>query len=371
MTMWHGLRFIGNISFYVLVFLFTAQFVQAQSSTILPAKVIGAGDIVSQETNGLGKGSFTQDVIARIKDGDTTRVVSFSNDFTPLKKDDHIYLRVTHDSGEIFYSVYDVDRRWPLVALGIIFATVIVIFGGRSGLRSLLSLVVSIAVIIYILMPIIASGRSPLLWGMTIAIALLAFVMGATHGLRPKTYAAFLGTSIAVAITGALAVVITRMMMFSGIGTEDAFFLSASRESIDMASLLLTGIIIGMIGVLDDVAITQAAVVMELKRAGVRGVRTLYTRAMVVGREHVGALINTLVLAYAGASLPLFLLLATYNEPFGAVISIEVVSVEVVRSLVGSIGLIVAVPITTFLATSFTARDCEDASTSCAHKHKH
>ncbi len=371
MMLQRTLRAMVGTVFCALVFLSVAQFAQAQSTAVLPATVIDAGAVVSQEAYGLSKGTFTQDVIARMKDGDATKVVSFPNDFAPLKIGDRIYLRATRDGDETFYSVYDIDRRWPLVVLGVVFATVIVIFGGRSGLRSLLSLIVSIVVIIYVLMPLIASGRSPLLWGMVIAVALLALVMGFTHGLRPKTYAAFLGTSIAVAITGVLAVIVTKAMAFSGIGTEDAFFLSTSRASIDMASLLLTGIIIGMLGVLDDVAITQAAVVMELKRAGVRGVRALYARAMVIGHEHVGALINTLVLAYAGASLPLFLLLATYNEPFGAVISIELVSVEIVRSLVGSIGLILAVPITTFLATSFTARDQEDVSALCAHGHQH
>lgn len=343
---------------------------QQQETFVVAARVIAAEDPVYEEDLGFGVETFTQEVRLRLTHVDGTREnVDMLNDFAPLSIGDRIYVHEMRDAYGVYYSVYDIDRRQPLLILAALFVVVIVAFGGRAGLRSLVALVVSVLMILYVLMPAVVSEHSPLGWGVAIAIVLLALVMGLTHGLRPKTYAAFLGTSIAVLITGSLAYIVTHMAAFSGIGSEEAFFLSVASQSIDMTSLLLTGIIIGMLGVLDDVAITQAAVVMELKKAGVKGAKNLYSRAMVVGREHVGALINTLVLAYAGASLPLFLLLATYEEPFGALVSIELVAVEIVRALVGSIGLVLAVPLTTFLATRFNARDEQDTHAACAHGH--
>ncbi len=353
------------VALVITIATFTCTYnVQAQETSILSAEVVDVGEISDKASRELGIDTFSQEVLVRTQNQGN---VPLLNDFAPLEKGDKIYIRETVDVDGVYYSVYDIDRRQILWIIMGIFSVVVVAFGGRSGVRSLVSLMVSIAVILYVLMPAIASGKSPLVWGMGIAVGLLALVMGITHGLRPKTYAAFLGTSIAVGITAIFAWIATEAASFSGIGSEEAFFLSVASASIDMRSLLLTGIIIGMLGVLDDVAITQAAVVMELKKAGVRGVRNLYAGAMAVGREHVGALINTLVLAYAGASLPLFLLLATYNEPFGALVSIEIVAVEIVRALVGSIGLILAVPITTILATRFTAHDEEDTHAACAH----
>ncbi len=344
-------------------------YAQEQQHIIAPAVVISAGDVVKEHSATLHHDTFTQEVTVRIKQNDTEKVAHFVNDFVPLSVGDHIFVRESIDGDKVFYSIYDLDRRSTLLFIGLIFVAVILLFGGRSGMRSLIALALSVVVILYVLMPVVASGRSPLVWGILIAIVLLAAVMGLTHGLRPKTYAAFLGTSSAVLITGVLAAGITHMASFTGTGTDEAFFLSMESDSIDMARLLLAGIIIGMLGVLDDVAITQAAVVMELKRAGIRDMRTLYKRAMIIGREHVGALINTLVLAYAGASLPLFLLLSTYNEPFGALVSLEIVAVEIVRSIVGSIGLILAVPITTVFAAYFSARDEDDARAVCNHNH--
>lgn len=338
-------------------------------AAVYPATVVSAGEVQEDIVEEVNYHAFTQDILVAFTRGPHKNdIVPMNNDFAPFTEGQNIFVRVDEDEdGSLLYAVYTIDRSGILFLLLVIFVVTIIVFGGRRGVRSLASLVASILVIFYILMPLISAGHSPMLWGVVIAISLLGLVMVMTHGLRPKTYAAFLGTSIAVALTSIMTFFILQAGHFSGLGTEEAFGLMTAGKSIDMIQLLFVGIIIGMLGVLDDVAITQAAVVMELKSAGVRG-KKLYTKALRVGHEHVGALVNTLVLAYAGAALPLFLLLATFNEPLLAVMSIEIIATEIIRALVGSIGIILAVPLTTLLATFFMARDAEDMRGCHAHQ---
>lgn len=339
---------------------------------IYPAVVTGVtdaepGDVAAEE--GVELDFFLQKTNLTVHTPSGDRQMTIDNDFMPLAVGDEVFVRVAADAEGEVVTVYDMDRRWSLGLLVGLFAAAVALFGGVSGLRSLLALALSVMVIFYILMPLLASGRSPVVWGGFVAVGLLALAMLVTHGARRTTLAAFLGTAFAVVVTGALTSVIMGMARFTGVGTEEAFFLSNAVPGIDMVRLLFAGVLIGMVGVLDDVAITQASVVAELRRAGVAGWET-YRRAMVVGREHVGALINTLVLAYAGASLPMLLLLSTYREPLGAVVSIEMVAAEIVRSLAGSIGLIIAVPATTAIAV-WLLRDPAHVPPAHGHTHAH
>lgn len=345
---------ISRFFIFSLMFGVCAISAHAQSSesteNIYRASVIEVADPVYEDEISQS-GNFAQNISVQLLTEEYREIV-IENDFSVLDKGDKVYIRESIIEGESLYSIYAIDRMMTLGILLIIFVGVVVLFGGMGGVRALLSLVLSIGIIFFVLMPVVAAGHSPIIWGIAIAVVLLAVMMMITHGLTKQTFIAFGGTSIAVIITGVIALIAVDYAQFTGIASDEAFYLSIMNGVIHMPSLLLAGIVIGMLGVLDDAAITQVAVVTQLRHAGVRG-HQLYRRSMVVGREHVSALINTLILAYAGASLPLFLLLATYNEPLGALLNLEVIAIEIIRAIVGSIGLVLAVPITTFLATFF------------------
>ncbi len=320
---------------------------------------------LSPEQGPLDYNTFSQELTVRLSNND---IITFNNDFIAVDKGNSVYIRAVESGGELTYMLYDYDRTTILWGLAAGFVIIVLLVGGFRAIRALLSLVAVMGVVLYVFLPLMANGYSPVTWGIGIAIVLLALAMGITHGLNRVTLTAFLGTSIAVIVTGAIAFVSVKLSRFTGLGTEESFALQVIGTQIDLPQLLLAGIVIGILGVLDDVSITQASLVAELKKAGREG-KELFTSAMKVGRDHIGALINTLVLAYAGASLPLFILLSTYEEPLGAILSIELVAAEIMRSLIGSMGLVIAVPITTFLAMLIVRP--EDEGVGHSHPHHH
>jgi uncharacterized membrane protein len=205
--------------------------------------------------------------------------------------------------------------------------------------------------LLYII-PEILSGRDPLLVSITGAFGLLAVTLYLVYGWTLKTHAAVIGTFIALLITGLLANYFVDLTRLTGFGSEEALFLLQVPDlQINLRGLVLGGMLIGALGVLDDLVITQASVVFELHEAdpGLK-FRWLYRRAMRVGQDHVAATVNTLVLAYAGAALPTLLLFAQSGESYLDLLNLEFVTEEIVRTLVGSLGLFTAVPITTALA---------------------
>jgi uncharacterized membrane protein len=233
----------------------------------------------------------------------------------------------------------------------------VIALGRWQGLRSLLGLVLTFAVIIWFLVPSVLGGRSPVAVALVAAGLILVVTMYLSHGASVKTTVAVVGTAVALVVTAALAVAFTWAASVSGVMDEDVRLLSALVGGVDVRGLLLAGIIIGGLGVLDDVTMTQSAAVFQVRRAATDpSPRQLYAAGMAVGRDHVAAAVNTLFLAYAGAALPLLLLFATNPAGLDRVVSLEVVAVEIVRTLVGSIGLVSAVPVTTALAALLAAR---------------
>jgi uncharacterized membrane protein len=288
--------------------------------------------------------------------------IVFDNDFVELEAGDTVFLDRT-TSGEFeYYTVKDMDRTVPLLILfGLFFGTVI-LFGGFQGARSVLTLFASLLAIIYILIPALLAGYSPVLMSVIVGTVILFFAIFFVHGWNKPSFIAFMGTVISVAATGILAAIFVHMSSLTGFFSDEATYLHVyTGGSINIAGILLAAIIIGSLGVLDDIAMTQVAVVKEffdLDEA--LSERQVYKKALIVGRAHIGTLINTLVLAYAGVTLPL-LLLFFYNADtsFVSMINKEVFATEIVRSLVGSIGLILAVPITTRLAVIFLKRSIQ------------
>jgi uncharacterized membrane protein len=254
------------------------------------------------------------------------------------------------------YQILDHQRGRGLWVLGIAFALAVVAFGRWRGLAALGGLAITFGVLLLFIVPAILDGRSPLLVAVVGSAAIMLSVLYLTHGFTVPTSVAVLGTLASLTLTGLLALAATAALHLSGVGTEETNFLSLAFSDVNMQGLLLAGILIGSLGVLDDVAVTQAVTVSELARANPALPATgLFRAASRVGRAHITSVINTLVLAYAGASLPLLILLAAGNAPLGQVLTTQMLAQEIVRSAVGTMGLIAAVPITTALA-AFMAR---------------
>jgi uncharacterized membrane protein len=254
------------------------------------------------------------------------------------------------------YQITDHQRGTQLWMLVAAFVLAVLAFGRWRGLRALLGLAVSFAILLLFIVPGILAGESPLLVAIVGASAIMLTVLYLTNGVNVETSIAVLGTLAALALTGLLAAVFTGITSLTGIASDDASYISVTYPSVDMRGLLLAGILIGALGVLDDVTVTQAATVTELAIANPSYTpRQLYRAATRIGRAHIASVINTIILAYAGASLPVLLLLVAGRTPTGQLLTEQLMAQELVRSGVGTIGLITAVPITTALA-ALTAR---------------
>ena len=249
------------------------------------------------------------------------------------------------------YSVVDHERGTPMLWLLALTAAVVLLFGRWRGLTSLAGLAISFAVLLLFVLPAILQGSPPLLVAVVGAAAIMFAALYLTHGVTVHTSVAVAGTLASLVVTGLLGAAFTAALHLTGIANDDDSLLAATRGGIDMRGLLLAGIIIGALGVLDDVTVTQAATVAEMAQAGGHTRRSLYRTAIRVGRAHVASAVNTIVLAYAGTSLPLLLLVAAGPQPVGDLLTSGFLAQEILRSAVGTIGLVASVPITTALAT--------------------
>jgi uncharacterized membrane protein len=271
------------------------------------------------------------------------------------------------------YTLYDFERRKPMFILGGLFALVVVVFARWRGLLSLVGLGISLVIVLLFVVPAILDGKSALLVAVVGSVVIAYTTIPLAHGWGPKSLAALLGSVASLLLTALLAVVFTHATHLTGLSSEEAIFLQIGAAQVSLPGLLLAGMVIGALGVLDDVTISQASTVMALRRAnpGLKFNR-LSGLALDVGRDHVSATVNTLVLAYVGASLPILLLFSAADLGVGNALNLEVVAKEVVATLVGSIGLITAVPITTaltaLLALSVAPEQIEDDD---GHGHAH
>lgn len=269
---------------------------------------------------------------------------------------DAVVLAVVTDPGEPGdrrYGIVDHRRGTPLFLLVALFAVVIVAFGLRRGLASLAGLAACFVLLLTFVLPGIIGGHPPLLVAVVGAALVMFVIMYLVHGISVRTSVAVLGTLGALVITGGLGVLATVATHLTGVVGDDELSLFTTNPDIDLRGVLLAGIIIGSLGVLDDVTVSQATTVGELARADPTQSRwRLYRAGTRVGRAHVASVINTLVLAYAGASLPLLLLIVlnTTGQDAGAVLTTQPIAQEIVRSVVATIGLVAAVPLTTALA---------------------
>lgn len=347
------MRYALAILFFFPILL-GAQEVHQELQETVRAEVIR---IISEETRdiiGTDADAVVQEVLVEIQGGlRKGENVSFETDLMPLSVGDRIYVnRLVSIDGVEYFNFKDIDRTVPLILLVILFAGILWWLSGFQGLRALLSLGLSALILFFVLVPLLLNGYSPAWVSILVAGPMLAVTLFLTHGIHTRVWMAFWGTFGAVIATCILAASWVSFARFTGLSSDASIYLNFSTQgSLDFGGLLLGSIIIGILGVLDDVAITQASVVRELKQANASlPFRELYLRALRVGRDHVGSLVNTLAFAYMGVSLPLVLLLAKANSDIVFSLNQEMVAVELVRIFVGSIGLMLAVPFTTLIA---------------------
>jgi len=260
----------------------------------------------------------------------------------------------------------DFERATPILWLTITFVVFIVAVSGWQGVRGLVGMAASLGVILWFIIPEILRGGDPVLVSVFGAFVLLAATLYLIYGWGWKTHAAVLGMSVSLLLTALLANAFVDLTRLSGFGNEDAIYVVQQLDiSLNLRGLVLAGVIIGALGALDDLVITQASVAFELHDTDPSlGLGTLYRRAMAVGKDHIAAMINTLVLAYAGAALPTLLLFSLTQQSFLTLINLEFITEEIVRTLVGSIGLILAAPITTLVSSLLAIRAGEGDSSS-------
>ena len=278
---------------------------------------------------------------------------------TTYKEGDKVLVVASfNDQGEVTYYVTDYIRDNSLILIFVIFVFVLLLVGRFKGLRAVLSLVLSFLVIVKYIIPQILSGADPIIVTIIGSLAILLVVVYLTEGVNKKSHIASLSIFVSLVLTIILSVIFVSLAKLSGLGSEEiSFLINLDGDNIDFKGLLLAGIIIGTLGVLDDVVISQIATVEQLYETDKQqSQRTVYKKAYTVGVSHISSMANTLFLAYAGASLPLLVLFVSGESAFAAfgdVLNNEAIATEVVRTLAGSIGLVLTVPISTFLAVIF------------------
>ncbi|MCF1595410.1 YibE/F family protein [Streptomyces muensis] len=259
---------------------------------------------------------------------------------------------------DLQYSVTDVNRKFPMALLAGIFALAVVVVGRMRGVMALVALAISFLVLTFFILPAILQGSNPLVVAVVGASAIMLIALYLCHGLSARTSVAVLGTLLSLLLIGLLGSGFIDWAALTGNTDDNTGLIHGLYPSIDMSGLLLAGVIIGSLGVLDDVTVTQTSAVWELHEANpTMGWRGLYRAGIRIGRDHIASVVNTLVLAYAGAALPLLLLFSIAQSGVGTVANSELVAEEIVRTLVGSIGLVASVPVTTALAALVVSAD--------------
>jgi uncharacterized membrane protein len=256
------------------------------------------------------------------------------------------------------YAFVDFERRAPLLWLIGAFAVLVVVLARRQGARALLALLASLVLVVAFVVPAILAGRSPVLVALAGGLGVMILTTVITYGTGVKSQAAMLGTTVSLLVIAGLAALAVKAAQITGFASEEALLLQGyGEQELSLQGLVLAGVVIGALGVLDDVTVSQASTVLALRRANpLYGLRKLFGEALAVGRDHLGATVNTLVLAYVGASLPTLLIFSTNGVGISEGLNREPVATQVVAMLVGSIGLVAAVPLTTLLAAVLAVR---------------
>ncbi|MDQ3931551.1 MAG: YibE/F family protein [Actinomycetota bacterium] len=298
------------------------------------------------------------DVLSGPDTGTTFELDTVEGDYPTFHSGDRVLLGVQEATeGQTNYYIGDFDRRLPLGLLAAVFVAVVLLVGRGHGLRALIGLGASLLIVTRFIVPAVIAGENPFAVAVVGAFAVMIVTLYLCHGLNAKTSAALVGTAAALGITALLGVTFVTLTRLTGFSSEEASFVRFAIEGVDVRGLVLAGLVIGALGVLDDVTVAQASTAFAVHDANPeQSWSEVFRRAMNVGRDHIASTVNTLVLAYVGASIVLLVLFSSGGIGFGDIVNSEVVAQEVVTTLVGSLGLISAVPLTTALAAALAAR---------------
>lgn len=338
--------------------------VLAQSKPVPPDTVEAVVTKIDEETEGIPAGATGLQLYQKLdlvltSGSQKGKTITLENGNLPMADvqkyvvGDKLVLNHGKDlSGKDEYTIEDYVRRGALLWAFIVFVLVAIAIGARRGFTSLIGMGISFSIIFLYTLPTIAHRGDPMTAAIISSFIIVPVTFYLSHGFNKKTTVAIVGTFISLVITGMLANYFVVLAHLTGYGSEEAGYLQVYYPGmVNIQGLFLAGIVIGGVGVLNDITVSQAAIVAELQKASDKiGFISLYRKAMNVGHDHIASMINTLILVYAGAALPLLVLLIDNPQPFSQIINNEFMAEEVVRTLVVSIGLILAVPITTFLA---------------------
>ena len=283
----------------------------------------------------------------------------FTNESRLFREGDRVLVERTRTlEGEDVFHVTDYVRTSPLFWLTALFVAATLLLSGWQGLRSLLGMGVSLVVILFFIVPQILDGRNPVIVAILGSVVMMGISLYLVYGWNSKTHVAVAGLLLSLIVTGLLAAWAVNWTRLSGFGAEEAGFLQVAGVQLDTRGLLLAGIIIGTLGALDDIAIGQSSTIFELRKANPDlTTLELFRHGMTVGRDHIAAMVNTLLLAYVGAALPLVLMFSVFAESVGVTINREIIAEEIVRTLVGSLGLLAGMPLTSVIAAYAARRD--------------
>lgn len=287
---------------------------------------------------------------------------------------DRVYISYYQDElGQPLFFITDYDRGFIIYIIAGLFCLTAIIIGGSKGLRSIFSLVFSFAIIMKVLIPAVNHGYNPLWIGIGVSFVMLLAIIYLTEGWSKKSHLAVIAIFCGLLVTAIISLIFADWSRLTGMSQEEiTYLIDSSKQMIDFKNLLLASFIIGTLGVLDDLVISQIETVQQIKEANPElKTRKVFGMAMKVGRSHMGSMTNTLFLAYAGASFPLLMLINIQNPPFlhwTQAINNEEIATEIVRTFVGVIGLYLTVPIATWLASRYLNQS-KDLDLNLHHQH--
>lgn len=353
-------------AFAFIIILVLNQKVSAQTDTTnykleeqygVISKIVAEGEELSGDIS-----SKYQVVEVKLESGQTItpQTVNFySKDARLFKVGDQVIInKLTDPSMLVTYNVVDYLRINPLIILVVVFVLTILFIAKKQGLYSIISLLVSFFIIFKLMIPLLFNNVNPILVTFLVALIIVPFSYILTHGLNKKTYVAIVGTITTLLISSILAHVFIQAIKLSGFSTEEASFLFQAENSIGIRALLLSSIIVSFLGILDDITISQSAVAFELFEVakGKLSFNELFERTSNVGKDHIASLVNTLILVYAGSALPLMMLISQSDRSIFRIINDEYIAEEIARMVISSLGLILAVPITTFIGAYYLTK---------------
>lgn len=339
--------------------------------------------VKTEEGELLGRKLITQNLTLKILDKDKKGeiIVVENGGGTDLqesqiyKKGDVLVVVQTMVGDKEQYYIQDRYRLPGLLGMLVFFLILTIIFAGRQGIGSMIGLIASVAVLVGYLVPSLLGGQNPVLVTFIASFTIITLTIFVSHGFRARTFIAFVSMNLTLILAYGISAIFVYLAQMFGVGSEDTFYLaSVVNTNLDLRGILLAGVIVGMLGVLDDVTVAQAATIDEIKRANPKTkFKQLYSAGMSVGRDHIASLVNTLALAYVGSSLPLFLLLYinSSNIPIWVTLNSEFIGQELVRTLSGSIAIILAVPITSLIAAKVFDKYVHKPRAKTEHTHHH